>query len=455
MPIHFDHICVYDTGGTLAGSIAKTLRALGVASVLLSAAHPEADFQAKGAILAGNGIVLKAAPGALENILSAPYPILALGANAETVLTFLGGKTGNPVIQKRASRVKFLSCGLFDSLMEGERYFDLLPEVSLDEHTRAIARAEGRVCAYENRDKNRFGAFFSIEKNDPDGLKMLENFARSLCGCSFSWNTEACLRFAAGRMADLFPSGRITVACSGGLLSGVSAMIAFYALGERAQAVMADTGLIPESELKTANEALCEASGRFIPIIDIKDEIHGALKGVTSMLKKRDVVFKTLFRALKEPDNQVLFASGTDDFSPVDGLFRDEVRALGKLLGLSEAFLNRRPFPGAGLAVRMSGEITEEKTMCLMKADAIFEEEIRLSALDKKLWQYYASLVEAETGPFIVLHALISSDCVNGYACRLPYDVIERTVMRIMEESSYPEGILYDVSGRFAPHFSL
>lgn len=455
MPVQFDTICVLDTGGPQAGSIVKKLRALGVASVLLSAARPDMDANIKGAVIAGNGIVLKATEGALENILSFSFPMLFLGASAEIALTHLGGNVQKSAIEKRAAHVEFLESRLFSSLSEGDRYFERLQDVTLNDCLRATARAEGHVCAFEHAEKNIFGAFFDIEKNDPDGLAILENFARAVSGCVFSWNMDEYLNYTRENMRAMYPSGKVTVACSGGLLSAVTAVIAKSALHDRAGAVMVDTGLLPKEEMETARRAIFDACGMEVFVIDAKDEIRLALKGVVKTREKRDIVYKIIRKVLKSDVSHVLFASGTDEFSPVHGLFREEVRTLGKILGLNDSFLSRRPFPGAGLAVRISGEITEEKIECLKKADAIFESEIKNASLDKKLWQYYASLIEAETGAFIVLHALLSSDSLNGYAYRLPYDVIERTVMRVMEETAFPEGILYDVSGRMAPLFSL
>ena len=455
MPFQFDTIGVLDTGGTLAGSIVKKLRALGVASVLLSAARPDMDKSIKGAIIAGNGIVLKATEGALENILSMPVPILVLGANCEPVVRLFSGRTAENAFEKRAAHVEFLESRLFSSLSEGDRYFERLPDVSLGESMRATARAEGKVCAFEHTEKSIFGAFFDIEKNDPDGLSILENFARVISGCEFSWNMDGYLNIARESMQKMYPSGKVTVACSGGLLSAVTAVIANSALSDRAEAVMVDTGLLPEDEMETGRRAISDACGMKVSIIDAKGEIRAALKGVVKTREKRDIVYKTIRKALMSCGSSVLFASGTDEFSPVHGLFREEIRTLGKILGLPDAFLTRRPFPGAGMAVRISGEITEDKIECLRKADAIFESEIKNASIDKKLWQYYASLIEAENGAFIALHALLSSDSLNGYAYRLPYDVIERTVMRIMDETAFPEGIVYDVSGRMASFFSL
>lgn len=455
MPTHFDHILVIDTGGTQAGSIAKKLRALGVASVLHSAARAEFSAGTKGAVIAGNGIVLKAAQGALDKIIKEKKPVLALGESAEAVFCALGGQTGKAAAEDRAAPVQFYSHPLFSGCTDGDRYFKRLPHISPEGDFSEIARAEGGACAFENTKHRVYGAFFTVEKNDPDGLSMLRNFSEGICGCALNWSMEVYLEYAAEAMKEALPSGRVTVAYSGGLLSAVTALIAFYALGDRAQAVMADTGLSLPDDNETAKQALFEASGRSVQMIDIKNDIRDALKGLSKTREKRDAVYKTISKALSQTSSHVLFAAGTDAFSPVEGLFREEVRELGKILGLTEAFLARRPFPGAGLAVRISGEVTDEKLDCLIKADAVFENEIRLNHLDKKLWQYYASLVDAETGPFIVLHALLPSDQVNGYAYRLPYDVIERTVVSIMEKSAYPEGILYDVSGRMAPLFSL
>lgn len=455
MPENLEHICVFDTGGTSARSIVKKLRALGVSSVLVGADRGTFHENAKGAILDGNGIVLKATEGAMEAILSSPVPILALGVNAEIILKAMGGESDGVSVEKRALHVEFLESALFTGLTEGDRYFEKMPDVRLPKEISAIARAEGQVSAYHAMEKNLFGAFFTVESNDPDGLKMLENFARDICRCAFDWNMDRYLAHAVSEIQSFLPEGRAVVACSGGLKSTVLFLMANRALGERAECALVDTGLLPMGEIEQAKKAIFEATGREIEAIDAKEETLLRLKGVNDAREKRERVYTVIHESLQSRADHVIFPSFTGDSSFVGGLFRDEVRALGRILGLKEEFLSKRPFPGGGLAVRISGEVTEKKIGILKNADHVFESEIRLSGLDKKLWQYYASLIGTDAGEFIILHALLTGDRASGYAYRLPYDVIEKTVMRTMEICPDAEGILYDVSGRWAPLFSL
>ncbi len=455
MPESFEHICVFDTGGTSARSIVKKLRALGVSSVLVGADRREFHENTKGAILAGNGIVLKAAEGAKEAILASTVPVLALGANAEIVLSALGGEMETVAFEKRASHVEFMESALFSGLSEGDRYFERLPDARLPAGISAVARAEGKVSAYHAPDRNIFGAFFTVESNDPDGLKMLENFAREVCRCAFDWNMESYLTLASDKVRSVLSEGRAVVACSGGLMSTVSFLAVNRALGDRAECAIVDTGLLPKGEIEQAKKAVLEASGREIQVIDAREETLLRLKGVKDAREKREIVYSVIHESIRTLADHVIFPSFTGEFSLVGGLFRDEVRALGRILGLKEDFLSKRPFPGGGLAVRISGEVTDRKIGMLKNADHVFESEIRLSGLDRKLWQYYASLIGTDAGEFVILHALLSGDHAGGYAYRLPYDVIEKTVMRVMELCPDAEGILYDVSGRWAPLFSL
>lgn len=455
MPESFEHIMVIDTGGTSARSIAKKLRALGVSSVLSSAARFEHGENTKGAVIAGNGIVLKAAEGAEERIMNFPSPVLALGVNTEILLNAVGGENETVAFEKRASHVEFFEDELFAGLTEGDRYFDRLWNVHLPDTAVPVARAEGLPCAYRIKDKPLYGAFFTVESNDPDGLKMLENFARNVCGCAFDWNMERYLSCAISKVQDAFPSGRVIVACSGGLLSTVLFLVANRALGDRAECVIVDTGLLPKGEIEYARTAVLEASRRDVTVLDAREEMLSSLQGVIGAREKRDIIYRTIHEKIRDKADHVLFPSLTGGFSPTDGLFRDEVRALGRILGLNDAFLSRRPFPGGGLAVRICGEVTQEKIRRIKNADHVFENEIRVSGLDKKLWQYYASLIGTDAGEFIILHALLPADHAGGYAYRLPYDVIEKTVMRTMELCPDAEGVLYDVSGRWIPLFSL
>ncbi len=455
MPESFEHILVIDTGGTSARSIMKKLRALGVSSVLSSAARIQYTGRTKGAIIAGNGIVLKATEGAAAEILNFPAPVMALGENAQALLIALGGEREKEAFEKRALHVEFLPDPLFASLTHGDRYFEHLPEVRLPDGAVPIARAEGQICAYRMKSANVYGAFFSVESNDPDGLKMLENFARDICKCAFDWNMESYLSCVTEKIRQRFPEGNVVAACSGGLLSTVSYLILNRALGNRCKCALVDTHLLPKGEIEQAKKVIFDACGREITVFDAREETLFRLKGVADAREKREIVYKTIHETIKNESDHVIFHAFTGEFSPVEGLFRDEVRSIGRILALKEDFLQKRPFPGAGFAVRISGEVTEKKIDMLKSADHVFESEIRSSGLDKKLWQYYASLIGTDAGAFIILHALLSGEKASGYAYRLPYDVIEKTVMKTMEICPDAEGVLYDVSGRWAPLFSL
>ncbi|MBQ1258098.1 MAG: hypothetical protein IIX93_12615, partial [Clostridia bacterium] len=357
--------------------------------------------------------------------------------------------------QKKAIHVEFMDNPLFSSLTGGDRYFESLPDARLPASSVAIARAEGKVSAYHAPDREIYGAFFTVESNDPDGLKMLENFARDVCGCAFEWSMEKYLDHVVSEIRRGFPEGRAVVACSGGLLSTVSYLLFNRALGERAVCAIVDTHLLPKGEIGQAKKAIFDATGREIVVVDAGEETLLRLEGVKDAREKRERVYKVIHERVSGIAEHVIFPSFTGEFSPTGGLFRDEVRALGRILGMKDEFLFKRPFPGGGLAVRVSGEATRKKISILKNADHVFESEIKLSGLDKKLWQYYASLIHTDAGEFIILHALLSGDHASGYAYRLPYDVIEKTVMRAMEICPDAEGVLYDVSGRWAPLFSL
>ena len=177
-----------------------------------------------------------------------------------------------------------------------------------------------------------------------------------------------------------------------------------------------------------------------------------ALSGAADTREKHERVVKTLRDALLNEGRAIVRGAGQPgDFSllPLNALYREEIRELGELLGLPPRLLSRQPFPESGLAIRMSGEATAEKLELLRESDAAFCEEIETAGLDRKLHRYYATLTGTDTGAYaVVLHALVSPDTVSGYAFRLPYDVIERAVMRILKNLSAVEGVLYDVTGR-------
>ena len=445
-----------DTGGAEARAVSRKLRALKSLAVVVDGGLLPPDAltgDACGVVLAGSGLLPGAAETAAREALKSGLPVLALGRSARLLLLALGAQPGATRLEKATAHVQFLNGPLFEGLSEAERYFERAEEWTLPEGVHVSAEGEGGfAAAAQNEAGTVFAAQFGVESNDPDGMQMLKNFAEGVCGLNGEWTMPAFLDDCVTTLRASCPEGEVIAAVSGGAPSIVAAALASRAFGERARCVLMDTGLFRKGEVACLRRAFEEELGMPLHVKDISSEVAVVLSGAADTREKHERVVKTLRDALLNEGRAIVRGAGQPgDFSllPLNALYREEIRELGELLGLPPRLLSRQPFPESGLAIRMSGEATAEKLELLRESDAAFCEEIETAGLDRKLHRYYATLTGTDTGAYaVVLHALVSPDTVSGYAFRLPYDVIERAVMRILKNLSAVEGVLYDVTGR-------
>lgn len=448
------YIAVLDTGGDEARTIARRLRAMKTLAVVENA--PDADFAAPevmGVILAGNALAAKLENGLVQAALTCGKPVLALGKSARAALMALGAYPGETVTEKRVSGVRFLSCPLLEGVSDGERYFERAEEWTLPDGLSPIAESdEGWHAGFMTADGRVCALLFSVESNDPDGTRMIRNFAENLCFSRGEWTMNAFLEESVGNLRARYPDGDVTVGFSGGVPSAVSAALAIRAFGDRAKCVLCETGLLREGEAASAARAFQEDTGVTPRILDISGPVRNALSGVRDAKSRRRAVAREILFALSGLGSPVMLGAGREEgafFTPLKRLFREEIRQLGALLGLSPSLMGRQPFPASGLAGRVDGEATEEKIRLLREADSAFSNEIEQAGLDKKLYMYYVTLAPADDGECdAVLHATVTGDAGTGYAFRLPYDLIERSVMRILHAFPGIGSVLYDVTGK-------
>ncbi len=454
--LNIKRITVIDTGGVTARAIARRLRALKSFAVIEDAAglSPESfSERVIGVVIAGDCSALSADNSSLTAALASGLPVLALGLNAGALSEAMGGSIAGLRVEKSTSPVKFAPCALFDGVSACDRYFERALDIVLPEGADCIAEGgDGFTAAFADMSRGIYAVQFNVESNDPDGMKILKNFASSVCADAGAWTMPAFLDECISSLRAACPTGEVVVAVSGGVMSTVAAALAARAFGERAKFVMCDTGLLRKGETKRVADMFSTELGITIKIIDLSREIYDSLAGASGKKQKREAVMRVMLKALTGEGDCIVRGSGragTFALVPLETLFKEEAKELGELMGLNAALLARQPFPESGLALRVSGEVTPEGISLLREVDDIFTGEIEAAGLDKKLWQYYATLSAADDGEYsIALHALVSSESLAGYAFRLPYDLIERTVMRVMRDNPKVGGVLYDVTGR-------
>ena len=490
-----DKILLLDFGGTQAQSVARKLRGERIYCEVLPYHAPlEAIREAapRGIILAG-GRAEEGDPRPDPGIFKLGIPVLALGYGARVLAEALGGKALGVLAEKRAADISFADCALFEGLGESDRYFERVDAFELPEGFATLAFSSGGLMpAFGNEQRDLYALQFYPETNDPDGLRILFNFAVAICGCASEWSVERFLERELEEVRRRVGTREALVAISGGVDSAVCAALMHRAIGDKLTCLYVNTGLMRKGETELVAHVFREELGMKLILVDATERFMVRLMGVTDPREKRRAVADELMRVFADEARKLgpvdFLARGTiypdviGGYSqtgahgisaeaaaaksiesealvePLRMLFKDEVRKVGEILGLPRELIGRQPFPGPGLAVRCVGEVNLQKLRMVRDADAIFCEEIVNAGLDKRIWQYFAVLTGArtiglrESGPcyenVIALRAVSSQDAVTAYAYRLPYDLLERVVQRITTEVPGVNRVVYDMTGK-------
>lgn len=402
-------------------------------------------------------------------LLDSGIPILAMGVASRQMCVALGGSTQGAMLTETTAPVRYDAQLLFEDVSPGDRWFERAERLGLTGSMMVIAEANGCPVAFCTKERPLYGLQFHIERNDPDGMAILLNFALRICNCTAWWSAEAFIERAVEELARVAGEGKLVCAMSGGVDSSACALLAHRAVGRRAQCVFIDTGLMRKDEGDQIEGLYRGQLGLELTRIHAKDRFFARLKGVADQAAKERIVHDEFTRVLLSQiqDEGGILVRGTNYsdilanraptneapapfqglVEPLRELFKDEVRQVGELLGLPANIIHRQPFPSAGLAERILGEVNEERVNLLRSADAIFQEEVAATGQERRLAQYFAvlgDLPDSRFGPTIVLRAVVSGE--SGMAARLPYDMLERVVERLGQELPSIRRVLYDVT---------
>jgi GMP synthase (glutamine-hydrolysing) len=508
MSLTQEKVLILDFGSQYTQLIARRVRELGVYCEIHRPDLPAAElkaFGAKGVILSGSPHSVEApgSPRADPHVFELGVPVLGICYGLQLMAKMLGGRVDKSAHREYGpAEVEVVkSVGPFASFKKGEQLKVWMSHGDRVEQLPPGFYPIGRtpsapLAAAAHENLPIFGLQFHPEVvHTAQGREMLQSFLFTACGCSGNWSMKGFAKEEEARIRAQVGDGKVICGLSGGVDSSVAAVLIHNAIGDRLQCIFVDNGLLRSGEREQVEKLF---TGRFkIPLetIDAQDRFLAKLKGVVDPEKKRKAIgyeFIAVFEeAAKKVEGARFLAQGTlypdviESVStkgpsatikshhnvgglpekmnlklvePLRELFKDEVRVLGRELGLPEEMVGRQPFPGPGLAIRVISDVTRERLDVVRNADVIVQEEIRSAGLYGQLWQAFAVLLPVQTVGVMgdertyenvcALRAVTSVDGMTADWARLPYDVLGKISSRIINEVRGINRVVYDISSK-------
>ena len=504
-------ILILDFGSQYTQLIARRVRELGVYCEALPPARAAEKIAAAvpgGIILSGgpDSVAAADAPLVPDAVFSCGAPVLAICYGMQATAARFGGVVrpssrrsyGRAVIHRETDSCDLLDAAFADAdelpvwMSHGDHVDEPPPGFAV------VARAKnGVVAAIADSRRKIFGLQFHPEvSHTRNGGEILRRFLRSICGLAATWTTPNFIARAVAEIRARVGDEKVLLALSGGVDSAVAASLLRRAIGDNLTCVLIDNGLMRAGEVAQARAVFAESFGARLVVEDCAARFFEALQGVVDPEEKRRVIGREFARAFERRaarlEGMKWLAQGTiypdviesaksesgaatvikthhnvgglpeklslKIIEPLRDLFKDEVRRLGVALGLPPALIDRHPFPGPGLAVRVLGEVSPPRAEIARAADAIFTEELRAAGQSRATAQAFAVLLPVKTvgvmGDFrtyenvVALRAVTTDDFMTADWTRLPYDLLARASSRIINEVAGVNRVVYDISSK-------
>lgn len=503
--LDLEQIIVLDYGSQYNQLITRRIREMGVYSELLSnktTAEELKERNIKGIIFSGGPMSVfdDQAFSVDPEIFELDVPILGICYGMQLMAQHLSGRVepsdkrefgGSSITLKQNTN------NIFDGLDNEQRVWmshgDLVKE--LPEGFEVTASNEHcPISAMQNLSANFHAVQFHPEvQHTEHGNDMLRNFVFNICHCQGNWDMGKFIDIAIAQIREQVGDKKVLLGLSGGVDSSVTGVLLNEAIGDQLTCIFVDHGLLRKDEGDQVMESLVGKFGLNIIRVDAKEQFLSKLADVSDPEAKRKIIGHEFIEVFSQEAEKLegieflaqgtlytdIIESGTetaetikshhnvgglpedlqfDLIEPMNTLFKDEVRALGEVLGMPEALVWRQPFPGPGLAIRVLGEVTEEKLEVVRESDAILREEIANAGLDRDVWQYFTVLPgfksvgvmgDGRTYDYTIgIRAVTSIDGMTADWARIPFDVLEKISRRIVNECNHINRVVYDITSK-------